>query len=160
MNDETPMTQAAFARHIGMSPKTIHGYARRGVLSLDDAGRLPMPESRHALIRHLAETAAGRGGSEGVADLSLERALLARSQREGQELKNKVASGEYVPVEGVQRAMDNICITVRNRLLAVPSNIPSDLPHLTRNDLDVIDRHIRDALTELADGFNEKESNK
>lgn len=152
MNDENPMTQAQFARHIGMSPKTIHGYVKRGVLALDDAGKLPMPDSRHTLFRHLSETAAGRGGSDGQADLSLERALLARSQREGQELKNAAAKGEYVSADAVARRWGDMCSSFRSRLLALSSQIPVLIPHLTRAELEILDREIRSALTELADG--------
>ena len=51
------------------------------------------------VCHHLREVAAGRqGGEVGGLDLVQERAALAREQRIAQELKNRVARGEYAPI--------------------------------------------------------------
>ena len=40
----------------------------------------------------------------------------------------------------------------RAAILAAPSRIHADLPHLTAFDVATIDRHLRDSLTRLAAG--------
>ncbi len=151
MTANSELSQAAFARHLGVAAPTVSRYLKIGIIALNEHGKLPMPGSLHALIAHLSEVAAGRGGSEGVADLSLERARLAKAQCEGQQLKNQIAKGEYLSRTKLQHDLDLIMVSFRNRLLAIPSELPCELPHLTRYDLDALDRHIRDALTQLAD---------
>lgn len=52
-----------------------------------------------AYCERLRDQAAGRAGDgAGGLDLVQERAALARSQREAQDLKNAVARGEYAPI--------------------------------------------------------------
>jgi len=57
-----------------------------------------LAEIRIAYVRRLREQAAGRLGNEGGLDLVQERAALAREQRLGISIKNRVAQKEYAPI--------------------------------------------------------------
>jgi phage terminase Nu1 subunit (DNA packaging protein) len=145
------ITKAAFAVETGMSPPRVSRFLKTGVIPTTAAGKVPMPDALHALIEHLSEVAAGRGGRHGVGDLTAERARLAKEQADGHALKNAIARGEYLAADTVRDDWDSAAGGVRSAMLAIPSTLPLMLPHLTRFDLEVIDRAIRDALTALAD---------
>jgi phage terminase Nu1 subunit (DNA packaging protein) len=148
---ESDMTQAAFAEHVGISRQRVSRFVREGAIPTNPDGKIPHPAGLHAFVEHLCETAAGRGGGSAQAELAKERAALAGAQREAVELKNKAHRDDYVLLADVEKKWIQSCTYVRNRLLAIPSHLPTDLPHLNRAELSVIDRYIRDALTEIAD---------
>jgi phage terminase Nu1 subunit (DNA packaging protein) len=145
------LTQSAFAEHVGISRQRVSRFVREGAIPTNADGKIPHPAGLHAFIEHLTETAAGRGGGGAQAELAKERAALARVQREALELKTRAHRDDYVLLADVEKKWNQSCTYVRNRLLAIPSHLPTDLPHLTRHELSVIDRYIRDALTEISD---------
>lgn len=89
------ITQAEFAVLIGVSEAKVSQLVGEGVI---ERGR-----TAHAWLlaycERLREVAAGRASGEaGGLDLVQERARLARSQREAQDIKNAVARGEFAPI--------------------------------------------------------------
>jgi len=89
------ITQAEFAAVIGVSEAKVSQLVAEGVIERG--------QSAHAWLlaycERLREVAAGRASGElGGLDLVQERAALARSQREAQEIKNAVARGEFAPI--------------------------------------------------------------
>lgn len=90
-----PITQAEFAVLIGVSEAKVSQLASEGVIVRG--------ATAHAWLlsycERLREVAAGRASVEGGGlDLVQERAALARSQREAQDIKNAVSRGEYAPI--------------------------------------------------------------
>lgn len=92
---EAPVVQAVVAAAVGVSKQAISALLNDGALP-------PCATNGELLFSYcdrLRQQAAGRlGGEIGGLDLVQERAALARSQREAQDLKNAVARGEYAPV--------------------------------------------------------------
>ncbi len=90
-------------------------------------------------------------GKRGVAKstASEERTRLWRLQADAQEAKNRAARGELVSQSEVESTWAEIVVACRNAILAAPERIWADLPHLTPFDVQVIDRHLREALTRL-----------
>lgn len=89
------ISQADFAEMVGISEARVSQLMADGVM--------PRGGNAHewllAYCDRLRDQAAGRAGAEsGGLDLVQERAALARSQREAQDLKNAVARGEFAPV--------------------------------------------------------------
>jgi phage terminase Nu1 subunit (DNA packaging protein) len=68
------------------------------------------------------------------------------------QLEANKRKGELVEVDAVAREFASLCGTIRGALLAVPNRLRERLPHLTPEDVLVIDEEIRAALTRLADG--------
>ena len=90
------ITQAEFAEIIGVSEAKVSQLVGEGVIARGETARTWL----HAYCQRQREVAAGRMSAEmGGLDLVQERAALARSQREAQEIKNATARGEYAPVE-------------------------------------------------------------
>ena len=89
------ITQAEFAVLIGVSEAKVSQLVAEGVI---ERGH-PAHTWLLGYCERLREVAAGRASGEaGGLDLVQERAALARSQREAQEIKNAVARGEYAPI--------------------------------------------------------------
>jgi len=93
---ERAPTQEEIAAHLDMSDRNVRDVLTQLGLDHKEAG---MSQVRVAYIRRLREQAAGRMSADGEGlDLVQERAALARSQRESQDLKNALARGEYAPI--------------------------------------------------------------
>jgi phage terminase Nu1 subunit (DNA packaging protein) len=152
---EGTKTGSEFCEMTGLSRQRLSRFVKVGALPRNADGTFPHPAALHSLIEHLSETAAGRGGGSAQADLAKERAALARAQREAVELKNSAARGDLVSAELVGRRWGDMCSLIRSRILGIPSNLPSLIPHLTRAELAIIDDELRGALTELADKLDE-----
>ncbi|WP_223210451.1 hypothetical protein [Leptothrix cholodnii] len=89
------MTQAAFGALVGISQPAVSGLVQAGVIEAGDPWKMWLL----AYCARLREQAAGRLSADGQGlDLVQERAALARSQREAQEMRNAVARGEYAPI--------------------------------------------------------------
>lgn len=58
--------------------------------------------------------------------------------------------GQSLDAQAVARDWADVMRRIKAGMLAVVSRIRQRLPHLTVHDVEVIDREIRDALTELA----------
>ena len=87
-----------------------------------------------------------------LAQVSTERARLARLQADSVELKNARARGSLLDAEAVEREWSAILASVRAGMLAVPSRCAARLPHLTPHDVNEIDAEVRAALIALGTG--------
>eukprot|EP00456_Euglypha_rotunda_P052083 TRINITY_DN4199_c0_g1_i6.p2 TRINITY_DN4199_c0_g1~~TRINITY_DN4199_c0_g1_i6.p2 ORF type:complete len:185 (+),score=39.65 TRINITY_DN4199_c0_g1_i6:1366-1920(+) len=89
------ITQAEFAAVIGVSEAKVSQMVAEGVIERGQTAHAWLL----AYCERLREVAAGRGSlEEGGLDLVQERAKLARSQREAQDIKNAVARKEFAPI--------------------------------------------------------------
>ena len=88
-------------------------------------------------------------GEDSSANLTQERVLLVRAQREKVELDLAERRGELQSRAETAADLVALATAVRNRLLAVPDRVASRLG-LPRHDAEVISEEIRDALTELS----------
>lgn len=105
-----------------------------------------------AYVLHLRGVASGRGGEEHTANLTAERARLAREQADAVALKNAALRGDLVPAADVTREWAEVLRKVRAGVLAVPSRVRAALPQLTAADVAVLDAEIRATLEGLAHG--------
>ncbi len=133
---------------LDISPPMLTELKRRGIASSHGRDAWDLDATVTAYVRHLRGTASGRGGEEHVANLTAERARLAKEQADAQALKNAALRGELVPAADVERAWGDVLRQVRARILAVPSRLRQSLT-LAPADADLIDRELREALTEL-----------
>ncbi|WP_369663512.1 hypothetical protein [Variovorax sp. V116] len=89
------ITQAEFAALVGVSEAKASQLVGEGVIERGQTAHAWLL----AYCERLREVAAGRASVEaGGLDLVQERARLARSQREAQDIKNAVARGEFAPI--------------------------------------------------------------
>lgn len=135
---------------LDISPAMLSDLKKRGIAIHRGHDAYDLSQTVRSYVIHLRGVASGRGDAEHAANLSAERARLAKEQADAQALKNGVARGEFVKAEAVTREWGEVLRKVRSRVLAVPSRLRSALPHLTTRDVAEIDREMRTALEELA----------
>lgn len=137
---------------LGVSARRIRELAEAGTIPRK-GGRYPVAAAVAAYCENLREVAAGRRGESGDAlDLTQERALLARSQREHVELKLARERGELVNAAEVERHYVGLVTAARNRLRGVPSKAKGKCTHFSVRDIEVLEDLIDDALREIVDG--------
>lgn len=145
------ITKSDLALVVGVSTQAIEALEKKNVIRRIGRGMYAYPQAVQQICSHYREIAAGRASESDDVDLVTERALLAREQRRGQEIKNAALTGELIEVSAVQRRWSKILSSIRAKMLSLPSELAQILAHLTRHDIETIDRAIRDALTELSE---------
>jgi phage terminase Nu1 subunit (DNA packaging protein) len=150
--DTQKISGPELAKLLGVHERTIRDLAKDGYVVKIGRSAYDRDASITRYCTHLREIAAGRGGESGVMTLTAERARLAREQADSAAIKNAAARGELVPATQVAATWRTIMTGVRARILAVPSRVRLALPHMTRAEVEIIEREVRDALTESANG--------
>jgi phage terminase Nu1 subunit (DNA packaging protein) len=104
---------------------------------------------------HTRPWVSANGGTNG----SIYRAALAEvtlrermARAESIELETARRKGALVPARKVELRWSAHVVAVRTAMLAIPSRYKQRVPHATTADLDILDKLIREALEELADG--------
>ncbi len=87
-----------------------------------------------------------------LAEVSRQRARLAKAQADIAELKAARQRGSLLDAEAVQSEWSAILRGVRAAMLAVPSRVAQRLPHLSPHDVREIDAEVRAVLTEIGTG--------
>jgi phage terminase Nu1 subunit (DNA packaging protein) len=137
---------------LDLSPAALSDLKKRGIAIQFGHDSYDMAATVTLYVRHLRGIAAGWGTAEKAAELTAERARLAKEQADAQALKNAKLRGELVEAEQVERAWSDVLRQVRARILAVPSRLRSELPDLQHATIDAMDRALRSTLTELGNG--------
>jgi len=136
-----PVTQAEFGEMVGISQPAVSQLIAAGVLA-DGAPALMWLQ---AYVQRLREQAAGRSQA-----LATERAALARSQREGQEIKNAVARKEFAPITVLGDVLGMAAAGVSDRMDALRGDLRRRCPELSEAALSTIDAMLADARAEWA----------
>jgi len=134
---------------VGLSVRTVRELSERGVIQRCGPNRFRLRDSVRAYCASLRETASGRSKN---ANLTAEKLRYETARADAQELKNAAMRGQLVPVGEVERAWSAILRDVRAAMLAIPARIQQQVGTLTAQDVDTIDREIRNALEETANG--------
>ncbi|MFO1144675.1 MAG: hypothetical protein U1E59_20325 [Amaricoccus sp.] len=145
------VTTQQLATLTGVSAEAIRKAVREGRIPSKGRGRFALGETLQAYCAGLRSVASGHGTVEEAADLTQERALLAKAQREAVDLKNAVARGELVGADDVVAEWQDILALVRANMLTVPVMAQQRLPHLSKHDVHVLGEVVRDMLTRSAD---------
>lgn len=130
--------------------RTIRNLAKRGVIVKAARGQYVLAASIRNYVRHLRDQASGRQGRDELIDAVTENALLRRSQREGQDLRNAILAGQFIRREDIFPAWARVIRAVRANILALPNKIAFAIPHLTSHERETIDQLTRDALHDAA----------
>lgn len=140
---DAPISQAEFAQIVGISEARVSTLISEGVLVKGD--------SAHGWLlgycERLRDMAAGRHSAGGL-DLVQERAALARSQREAQDLKNAVARGEYAPIGLLADVLGQAASAVVDRMDQVEGDLRKACPDLPEDARVVVLRTLANARNE------------
>lgn len=128
-------SQQELAEHLDMSERNLRDVL--AVLDIDHK-RVAQAAIRVAYIRHLRETAAGRGTGAGGLDLAQERAALAREQRLGIEIRNATLRGQYASITLLAETLATASQAVAERFEQLPATLRKACPELNASQMDVI----------------------
>ncbi len=144
------------AAWLGLSPRQVTRLVKDGRAVRVGRNRYDLQASVRSYCEWLRDQTPGGRPATGDARtrLSEERERLVREQADAVALKNAQARGELVPAGEVEREWSGLLRNVRAAMLAVTPRIQARLAHLTAEDVNVIDREVRDALTETAESGN------
>ena len=138
-----PISQAEFAQIVGISEARVSTLISEGVLTKGD--------NAHSWLlgycARLRDMAAGRASVGGL-DLVQERAALARSPREAQELKNAVARGEFAPIGLLADVLGQAASAVVDRMDQVEGDLRKACPDLPEDARVVVLRTLANARNE------------
>lgn len=138
-------TQAEIADHLDISDRRLRELLTEWGLNHK---QVSLAELRIRYVRKLREEAAGRAAG-GDLDLATERALLARAQREGQEIKNEVARGTYAAIELLTDVLANASQAAVDRLDQIPAGLRRVCPDLPQAARDLVMAEIASARNEI-----------
>lgn len=130
---------------LGVHPRQIANFADDGKVVRLKHGEYDRNASIRTYIEHLRTVAAGRSQSS---TLAVERQRLAKAQADAVEIKVAAARAELIPAKEIETQWATVLRDVRASMLALPSRIQQRLGILSAADVSIIDREIRDALTE------------
>jgi phage terminase Nu1 subunit (DNA packaging protein) len=148
-----PVTQkfistGELAQRLGLSSRRVATLASEGVITRTPKG-FDEADAIRCYAEHMRRAAVGKRGDGKASGAGEERQRLARLQGDALERKNAVEAGKLVVAAEIEAEWTAIVVACRNSILAAPTRIQSDLPHLTSHDVATIDRHLREALTLL-----------
>lgn len=109
------LTQSEFGDLVGISQPAVSDLLSRGVISSDNTGK----EWLLAYCLHLRNEAAGRANF----GLAVERAQLARAQRERVEMANEVTRKNLAPVALLETALARVGRQIIGIFDAIPVNL-------------------------------------
>ncbi|MCP4935943.1 MAG: DNA packaging protein [bacterium] len=151
------LSKSGFAKKVGITPGRVSQLIRKG-LPVDDDGKIDVARGRLWIAENVNPIRAAAQKQESLplgderqqATLTSERIRLASEQADAASLKNARLRGELVPAIEVENEWAAILRKVRAGVMAVPSRIRQQLPHLTAHDIELIDGELRQALEGLA----------
>jgi phage terminase Nu1 subunit (DNA packaging protein) len=167
------ISKAELARHLGVARSRISALVKRGLFVGAD-GKIILEDALtwmranceqtarfqdrgvNKLINADADAAPEPAGATALDDDStvlgyaeakaLRETYLARMAK----LEFLAKSGKLLPADEVQSVWTSYLSDCRKRLLTVPSRCGARIAHLSRAEVAIIDREVRDALQELA----------
>lgn len=151
-------TLSELAVHLDLSQKRLTDLINEGVITKKPRGAYNLREAMKEYLDNLRAQARGRSGSKG-ANLTEERARLAKESADAKEMENEVERGNLVQIEDVAKVVEGQLDRCRTKLLALPTKIAPEAhaaptPGEARQ---IIETAIVDALNELV-GYDKAET--
>lgn len=147
---------------IGLSGRRVRELGAGGTFPKAPGGRYVVIASVAAYVASLRTAAKAKPATvdpavaAAVLDGRLQRARLARATADLKVLELERESGRLVDAEALGLHYVGLVTALRNRLLAVPSEAKSEIPHLTVDEIEVLEELVRGALVEVAEGADEE----
>jgi phage terminase Nu1 subunit (DNA packaging protein) len=138
------------ARICRVNVRTVLKLAEEGIVVRVARGRFAQWKSLGNLVEHYRSRAAGRESLDGAVDIVRANAALRDSQRRLTDIKIAQLEKTLISLDDVKAAWDEVALGVKQLFLSLPARARFDLPHLTGSDQKVLERLVRDMLSELA----------
>ena len=141
---QSVVSTAEMCSWLGISKVSLGDMRKRGVVSMVARDRWEVKKTVNAVTRHYREIAAGRKSAEDddSPDLVSQRALLAKSQFEGQELKNAQLRRELAPISLIEWTLGKVGNQIGAVLDSIPLKVKKVVPRLTAVEVEHIKREV------------------
>lgn len=162
----SPWPDNATADQLGalldISGRRVRELAAEGVFPRA-GGRYAVVPCVHAYIADLRARERNKPGSDpqvaaAALDGRQQRARLAKLQADRVELEILRERGRLIDADQIRHHYTKLVVEVRNRLIAVPSEAKGRIPHLTVDELEILEQLISRALEQVADGEDEDDA--
>lgn len=154
------VNSATLEKILQVSDRRIRQLAEENIIVRVSKGRYRLMESisNYILTLKVSMEVGNSQSVDGELNLDDEKAIHERVKRHISELKLKTMQGELHKSEDVERVMTDMLISIKSKLLSMPSKLAPML--VARNDIDFIKRTISaevlEVLNELKD-YNAKD---
>lgn len=154
---------SAFAKRKGVTRGAVQKALKRGRITRDDEGKIDTAaadreweENANPVARTFGTQgkASGRGNGAAGALLLNAQAVRMRALAERAQLETKKLRGEVIDVERVRAIWARIYATVRAQFLSLPTVLRTDLPHLTLDDTQLIEKRVHEILNAVSEPRN------
>jgi terminase small subunit / prophage DNA-packing protein len=132
------MTQAEFGDLVGISQPAVSDLLQRDIIKPGE----PCGAWMNTYISHLREQAAGRGMD---GELAFQRSELARVSRERAEIKLALERRDFAPVTLIEQVLATVGRSIVGVLEPLHVNLHRLCPHLTPEDLKLIQLEVSKA---------------
>lgn len=144
-------SQNAYAKGRGVSQSYVSGLVKRGVIPTVE-GKIDVDAANKILDERQAKaTPAPEKKTKGKLDGAHERARLAKSKADFQEIENAKASGLLVEKSGVREKIEQQYDAIRQKFLSMPNKIAPQVVGMDPKEAaGFIRAHIIEAFEELS----------
>jgi len=139
-------TQEQFAQLVGITQPQVSQLIAKGVLTRKDG----LSKWLLQYTKNLREQAAGWQSKDGRIDRMAEAGFLDIAKRKLLDLEYARQTLELLPLSGFKLGLEFILGAVRSKLLAAPSRIRSQDPHVTPRQMSLWEQQVREILEELS----------
>lgn len=139
MSDSGAVDVTMLARLLNLTPRRIQQLAVEGVIPKDERGKYLLIPAVQQYVKYLQEKV---GGGSGVADLSTQRARLAKEQADKVARENAVRTGQLIPADELTRALSAVAGQAIPILEALPGQIRLQNPTVTTSVLKTVEMEV------------------
>jgi phage terminase Nu1 subunit (DNA packaging protein) len=152
--DLNVLTALELAEHFGVSERAVQQWAGDGMPFTPVKGKVYRYRwaDCHAwwLTHRYRGAAVPKAGGQKTPTKAESEAKLMDVKARREEMRLAKEEGRLIPVEQIEPAWLRVAETVKNRVLTLPPAVKEAIPHLTTEDMKLLDRLCREALEELS----------
>ena len=149
---------------LDITGRRVRALVTEGVFQRSASGRYDLQHCVRAYIGTLRAAAKAKPSTvdpvvaAAVLDGRRERVRLARAAADLKELELQVARRELVDADVIKVFHVGLMTALRNRIMGVPSEVKGRIPHLSIDEIEILEELIAAALKEVADGDDEDDA--
>lgn len=149
------VNSATLEKILQVSDRRIRQLAEENIIVRAAKGRYKLMESisNYILTLKVSLEAGNSQAADGEIDLEEEKAIHERVKRHISELKLLTMQGELHKSEDVERVMTDMLMSIKTKLLSMPSKLAPIL--VSRNDIDFVKRTINSEVLEVLNELKE-----
>ena len=143
------VNSATLEKILQVSDRRVRQLAEENIIVRVSKGRYRLMESisNYILALKVSMEAENNQSVDGELNLDKEKAIHERVKRHISELKLKTMQGELHKSEDVERVMTDMLVSIKSKLLSMPSKLAPML--VARNDIDFIKRTLNSEVLEV-----------